>query len=268
MSEDAPEPVEAPDDLVSGYETSLSHIGSLPEVPMRRSAVDRAIRALDPEQAVWWLDQLVRGALWGRGPEMDAMLACADWLQRLGDEDYELLQDLFLAATDAERTCVLMLLRNPPPHRALTGSARLPEVRLPLDRDVSIGERRSLARGSNRQLLERLLLDPEALVIRNLLKNPNLRVADILVVASRRPTTPDLLREVAMATRWLADHRVREALVQNPYSATGLALKLLPTLHVQTLRRIRNAGDLHPLVHETATMLVELREHRTAPWKV
>lgn len=257
------------DDLSRRYDAALRRISALPELPMRRAALDETIAAMDDAEAVWWIDQLVRGALWGRSPEIDAMLACADWLVRLDPkQDYERIQGLFIAAAEAERESVIMLLRDAPPHRALRAGAKLPEVRLPLDRDVSVGERRSLARGNNRNLLDRLLQDPNPLVLDRLLDNPLLVVGDALTVASRRPTTPDLLQIVALKPRWLKEHEVREALVQNPFAATGLALKLLPTLHVQTLRRIRNAGDLHPAIHETASLLVRLREERTAPWRV
>lgn len=257
------------DDLLARYEAKLRHIASLPELPMRRAAVDAAIAELEPDEAAWWIDQLIRGALWGREPEIDAMLACADWLIRLSkDDDYDRIQTLYSAAADAERESVKMLLRDPPPHHALRKGARLTETRLPLDRDVTVGERRSMARGSDRQFLERLLLDSSPLVIQKLVENPNLRLQDVLVIATRRPTTPDLVFEVALSTKWFAEHQVREAIVQNPYGPTGVALKLLPTLHVHTLRRIRNAGDLHPAVHDTAKLLVELREQRTAPWRI
>ena len=261
---------EAVDPLLASYETSLRRITALPELPMRRAAIGQALAALGDDEAVWWIDQLVRGALWGRSPEIDAMLACADWLIRLRHEedDYERIQALFEAAARAEREAVLMLLRDPPPHRALRVGAKLPEVRLPLHRDVTVGERRSMARGRDRKLLDRLLLDPNPLVIDKLLENPALVVADAITVASRRPTLPDLLLTLVLKPRWLTEHRVREALVQNPFGGTGLALKLLPTLQIQTLRRIRNAGDLHPILHEAAGTLVRLREERTAPWRV
>lgn len=266
--ESAEQPAEV-DDLLNRYETSLRRITALPELPMRRAALGETIADLDDDEAVWWLDQLVRGALWGRAPEIDAMLACADWLIRLNqDDDYHRIQALYLAANVAEREAVLMLLRNPPPHRALRDGARLPEVRLPLDRDVSVGERRALARGQDRNLLQRLLLDPSPLVVDKLLDNPGLAVEDALTVATRRPTRPELVLLLAMKPRWLKEHRIREAIVQNPFVGTGVALKLLPTLHVQTLRRIRNAGDLHPTLHDSAELLVTLREERTAPWRV
>jgi hypothetical protein len=270
MTDEPSEPTEsAVDPLIKRYDQALRRIVALPEIPMRRAAIAESLAALTDDEAVWWIDQLIRGALWGRSPEIDAMLACADWLVRLRiDDDYSRLQKLYEAAAHSEREGVLMLLRDPPPHRALEKGAQLPEVRLPLDRDITLGERRSLARGRDRRVLDRLLMDPNPLVIRNLLNNPNLRLENVLTVAARRPTTVDLTMEVALNTRWFKLQKVREALVQNPYSATGLALRLLPTLRIHTLRRIRNAGDLHPAVHETARMLVDLREQKTAPWKV
>ncbi len=272
MSDDERDTTDAgeADALMEQYTASLRRITALPELPMRRAALGEIIGALDDDEAVWWIDQLVRGALWGRSPETDAMLACSDWLIRLRfqDDDYDRIQALFTAAAAAERESVLMLLRDPPPHRTLRKGARLPEVRLPLDRDVSVGERRSLSRGQDRQLLDRLLLDNNPIVMDQLLENSSLVVADAVTVAARRPTLPELVLAVALKPRWLKEIRVREAVVQNPFAATGLALKLLPTLHVQSLRRIRGAGDLHPTLHEAADTLIRLREERTAPWRV
>lgn len=259
----------AGDPLLEHYDTSLRRIGALPELPMRRSAVGEALADLDDDEAVWWIDQLVRGALWGRSPEIDAMLACSDWLIRLRlDDDYGRIQRFYEAATHGDRESVLMLLRDPPPHRELRKGARLPEVRLPSDREITVGERRSMARGPDKVMLQRLLLDPSELVVEKLLENPRVTVDDALVVATRRPTLPGLLEVVVLQPRWFRELRVREAIAQNPFVSTGMALKILPTLNIQTLRRIRNAGDLHPAVHRTAQMLVELREERTAPWRV
>ena len=55
---------------------------------------------------------------------------------------------------------------------------------------------------------------------------------------------------------------------RNPYAPTGMALKLLPTMTIQTLRRIHHASDLHEIVHEFAGILVKIREERTAPWRL
>jgi hypothetical protein len=196
-------------------------------------------------------------------------MAAARWLVEVGLQDrYSVLQRLFEAAHEEGRETVKFLLREVPPQRELGEGAKLPEVRLPLERNVTLGERRQLALGSSRRLLERLVADPHPMVIERVLMNPLLRPQDVLMIASRRPTTVELLVTVAHHAGWYKVHEVREALVRNPYNHTSIALRLLPTLHIHTLRRIRDATDVHRAVVQMAELLVELREQRTAPLRV
>ncbi len=257
------------DELHEAYTASLHRIERLPELDMRVAALDEALRERTGEEAAWWLDQLTRGALWGRSPEIDAMMACAIWLirERL-DDDYDLIKSIFEAAHADERKGVLAILRDPPPHQALPKGRRLKEIDLKIDRDVTVGEKRQMARGNNRLMIEKLLLDPNPLVVEQLLNNPNLREQDVLLVSSRRPNTPEILLKVALHKRWYKRREVRHSLVMNPYNSTGVSLKLLPTLGIHKLRQVRNSTHLHPMIVETAKMLVELREERTAPWRV
>ena len=267
MSDDLEENLDAPDTVAQLYAQTVRGVVGLPEIPMRRARLDQALRTQPPEVAVWCIDQLLRGSLWGRAPETDAMLACVSWLIWLRDQDaYEFIQSLYIHAHEDNRAAVLFLLRDPPAHRAMPDNARLPEVRLPLPREVTLGERRQMAAGPNRQLLERLIYESSPLVIQKILGNSHIRLQDVLVITSRRPTLPEILREVVNHEGWFREMKVREALVQNPYLPTGISLKLLPTLHVDVLRKLRHAGDLHPMVQEAAALYVELREQRTAPW--
>lgn len=257
----------APEHLVDLYDRTLRAIGALPELAMRRAKLDETLKTLSASEIVWWLDQLVRGGLWGRNPEIDAMLAASSWLIRLRlDDAYELLQSLYVAAWESKRASILSMLRDHPAHMALRGTAKLPDVKLPIPREVTLGERRTLAAGQDRRIIERLLHDNNPLVIEKLMHNPLVQVADIVTIASRRPTMPALLTPVVLSDHWLIEHRVRETLVQNPYIPTGIALRLLPTLHINVLRKIRFASDLHPEICQTAELYVELRQHRTAPW--
>ncbi len=258
-----------PDPLHEAYENLLSRIFGLPEMPMKAALVKRRLETMEPEETVWCLDQILRAALWGHKGAMETMMATTWWLIELRrDDDYDLLKSLFEAAHETDRLSVLDLFRDVPPHRALADGQKLPEVRLPMDRDITLGERRAMASGPKRRILERLLQDPDPLVIRKLLDNPNIRLKDVQVVTTRRPTTPNLLREVVQHPRWFRRYGTRESVLRNPYAETGLALKLLPTMRIKTLRRLKYSGDLHPLIHEAASRLVTLREEKTAPWRV
>ncbi len=275
MSEEVPESNEvvldpnAPDPLQDCYRDLLVRVESVPEVAMQAAAIGDCLDRLDGEEAVWVLDQLLRGALWGHAGAAEAVLALAWYLIQMRlDDDYDRIRDLYGSAYDAGREAVRDLLREVPPHRSLPKGRGLPEVRLPQDRDVTVGERRTLASGPKVQILERLLMDPNPLVIRKLLSNPQIRLEDVMVLVTRRPTTPELIHEVVRHPRWFARLKAREGAVRNPYGETGTSLRLLPTLGIKLLRAIAFSRDLHPVLHESAKRLVLLREERTAPWRV
>ncbi len=257
------------DALHDAYERMLARVERLPEIDMRVAAIDEAIREQPPSEAAWFLDQVMRGALWGHSPAIDAMMAGALWLirQRL-DDDYDLLKSIFEAAHRDEREAVLAVLRDPPPHKELPEGKRLPEPDLPKGDEITLGERRQMARGNNRLFLERLLLDPSQVVVAQLLDNRHLTEQDVVLIGSRRPNTSDILQTVVLHKRWYVRREVRFTVVMNPYNATGISLKLLATLGIQKLRKVRNSTHLHPAVTEAAARLVELREQRTAPWHV
>ncbi len=258
-----------PEPLYGDYERLLRQIRSLPELPMKAAMVERRVWARSSGERAWYMDQLLRASLWGKAGGAEAMMAAVWWILGMKREGrYEDLKAMYMAAHDAGREAVVALFRNIPPHRALAEGQKLPELKLPQREEVTLGERRALATGPERQLLKRLLMDPDPLVIRKLLDNPRLRVEDVNVVVTRRPTVPQILWEVATHPRWFPNDRVREALVRNPYGQTGMALTLMPSLGIRVLRRIAHSGDLHDEVQKSADRLVRLREERTAPWRV
>lgn len=257
-----------PPRLQQRYDAHVARLASLPSLAMRAASVRELFEGIDPMEGVWWIDQLLRGTLWGRAPEADALLALSVWLIDAHDTHYELLKQLFEAAHEDRRQTVMYMLRDAPPHRALAQGSKLPEVRLPMDRDVTLGERRSIATGPKLKLLDRLVDDPNPLVIERLLDNPRIKQAHVVAIAAKRPTLPELLRLVACHTKWVQRLEVREAVVRNPFNTTGVCLKLVPTLGLPVLYQLKHASDIHPGITAFARDLVELREARTAPLKV
>lgn len=127
-------------------------------------------------------------------------------------------------------------------------------------RALTLGERKSLARRVHRPVLERVLLDPSADVIRILLGNPSLTEADVVRVSARRPVAPEVLREVFLSTRWVLRYGVRLALVKNPSLDTDLGLALVRQLTRQDAEAVSSSTELPLSVRETA-----MREARRLP---
>ncbi len=169
---------------------------------------------------------------------------------------YELLAEVYrLAREEGEQAVVNLLLIAKPQRGPVAAKDITP------DKDfgrLTLGERKFLARGRDRLRLDRLLLDPDPAVIRNLLLNPHLTERDVVRIASRRPARDIIQREIA-ASRFACRYRVRQALVHNPYTPTDLSLKLVGFLLRKDLVRVKEDATLHPLVREEAGRLLKAR---------
>lgn len=271
-SDDPADGSERPTGIVrQKYRDKVGHLSNINDFGMRSHAVRRTLLDRPPAEALYWLDQMVRGAVWGRQADMDALVGLAFWLAQFprGGDHYDFIGEVYRIAHDHSVQGVLLTLRNAPPQLELAEEANLPDVRLPLDRDdLPVGSRRSLARKADRDLIDRLILDPHPMVISNLLENPDLTESDVLRVTSRRPTKPEILEKVVASERWFGRLDVRKSLVMNPYHPTGRSLKILATIGIDALRQVRFGSDLHPALAEAAEYLVDMRETHTSPWEV
>lgn len=258
LPEAAPPP-EAIDPLVA-FGQVVNRVYAVPELAMRAPLAGEQILALSTDTAAFVLDQLIRWTVIGGDREGETLLALVSWL--LVDAPYEWKCEVYEAAVHATMECAPRFLLEVPPRRTVKN---LNALRRPhFDRDVSLGERKQLARGARRDILERLLLDLDPQVIAKLCQNPAVQQQDILTIATRRPIVSAVLLELARSQRWLVRYEVRRAIVHNPYTPTGLSLKLLPFLHGTDIRKVARSTELHTALTETAANLLVIRAARAA----
>lgn len=124
-----------------------------------------------------------------------------------------------------------------------------------LGRPVTLGERKSLARGRERAVLDRVLRDPSPDVIRLVLGNPAIRESDVVRLVARRPIAPEVLREVFLSLRFIARVDVRVALVKNPSTPTDVATATLRTVPRAQLAEVSTLAELPLVVRDTARRL-------------
>jgi hypothetical protein len=94
-------------------------------------------------------------------------------------------------------------------------------------RELTVGERRSLARSNDRKVLSKLLRDPHPLVLRQLLGNPRLTEDDVVRLAARRPLPASTVEALADSPRWLRSQRIRLTLLLNPGTPEAVSMPLL-----------------------------------------
>jgi hypothetical protein len=162
---------------------------------------------------------------------------------------YELRGALYASAAELGDELLMQLLRTPTSEETMEDpSAALPRA----VGEIPLGVRRSLAKGSEKPMLEKLLLDPDELVIRHLLDNPRITEEDVIRIAARRPIPGSTLNEIAESRRWVSRTRVRVALARNPYTPTDVALRILGSLPLRELRELRSDGTVHDEIRKHA----------------
>ncbi|MCC6644194.1 MAG: hypothetical protein IT374_01310 [Polyangiaceae bacterium] len=227
-----------------------------------RRVADRALRAgyvrgwlaeRDVTAAAAALDELCLAAE-AADPECgEALVAVVEALAdpRVADDVTRLREE----AAGGALVGLSRLLRRPPPlpSRALS-PARPPDYGG--SRPLTLGERKALARRPTRAHLEKLLLDPDPMVLEALLMNPRLTEDDVLTVAAKRPGAPALLAVIARSGRWSVRARVRMALALNPEVPPELGVPLVSLLSRQELRLVLEVTDACPAVRGAARELL------------
>lgn len=158
------------------------------------------------------------------------------------DECVELRERVVRSAAAAGQNDTASLLDPRPAERVTENDPAVPDFGR--GRSLSLGERKSLARTRDRDLLARVLRDPHPDVIRILLGNPTLTEVDVVRLCARRPIPDEVLREVFRCTRWIVRYRVRRSLVKNPFTPIDIALQLAAHLTAPDARAVVESPEL------------------------
>jgi hypothetical protein len=194
----------------------------------------------------------------------EVVLAVVMLLAKLGD--HPVVERLRTQADEQHLLSLARLLRRAPARQT---DPRPPES-LPVPdygtgRELTVGERRSLARAPSRNSFDKLLSDPHPRVIRQLLENPRLTEDDVVRLATRRPARRETISAIAQSQRWMRRSRVRLAILLNPGSPPTFAVPLLAVCTRTELLEVVHAADSNLVLRATALELLERRPPLAEP---
>jgi len=225
-------------------------LASFADLNLRVSWLREQAAKTGPTTFAHALDGVLGLAQSGQADSRQALLACAILL--VVDRKSPLLAEL---AREAERSALFGLGRLLAPQSQDSVPAPAEDERAVSDesgRELSVGERRSLARRPSRRQLERLLGDPHPLVLEALFQCPTLTEADVLRVITKRPAPKSAIETLADGPRWLARQNVRIALILNPGCPQNIALPLVATCLRADLISVVESTNLHGAVRNAA----------------
>lgn len=237
----------APDSLFD-----LVHsLTALPELGLRVLWLADWVQRTTALEGARALDEALGRAVAGDPRAKEAALPIALYLAR--SHKAAPLEEL-RASADAEHLLSLARVLEPGPEPPeVEVEFRVPKYSA---RELSLGERRSMARRPTRLQIEKLVLDPDPGVLAQLLQCSGLREEDALLVAARRPVPSGSLETLVQSNRWMARSRIRHALILNPYSPHGLVLPLVITLTREDIAIVASSMSINPGLRRAATELM------------
>jgi hypothetical protein len=229
---------------------------ALPDAGHRTAWARAELTGLDRADAARLLDAICRRSSLSDPSAREAMIVVAGVIAGFGDCQW--LAELRRVA-EAEGLAALARLLGPelPVAPDQPEPETLPVPDYGQGRELTLGERRSLARRPTRAALDRLLGDPHPLVIRQLLENPKLTEDDVVRLATRRPAQATTLRELANSPKWLCRGRVRMSILLNPGSSPALTYPLLGVCSRTELREITRSAHVSSELRQTAAEYLE-----------
>lgn len=231
---------------------------SLPEIALRVGWLSEQLAEWPVENAAEQLDALCEEAEGSEPDAREAVMAAALLFVGLGE--CRLIERLREEAAGRRLLSLDRLLRRGPP--APVHDRRIDDLPVPdygTGRELTVGERRSLARRPDRRAFDRLLADPHPLVIRQLLENPLVTEEDVVRLATRRPARLEVMRELAQSPRWLARPRVRMSILLNPGSPPEMSGPLLVLCTRGELGLVMESTDAPGVLRTTARELKQRR---------
>ena len=231
---------------------------SLTDVELRAGWLAERIEAWPLAYAARLLDELCDQSERSDPEAREALLTVSMHFARLGDA--ERVDELREQAQSSHLLGLARLLRRAPPSVMVDRPAtELPVPDYGTGRELTLGERRALARRPNRRAFDKLLRDPHPMVIRQLLQNPKLTEDDVVRLIARRPARQEVIREVAQSLRWLSRSRVRLTIILNPGAPPEIAMPLLPVCKRTELKEVVQATEASMVLRGTALELLERR---------
>ncbi|MGC4093379.1 MAG: hypothetical protein QM756_36895 [Polyangiaceae bacterium] len=228
---------------------------SLPEAMLRVAFLRDYLADGASDEAARVFEEFASGS--ASGAEREVLLALVMLLAGLADDP--VLDQLGQRAASLGLHRLSRLLRRAPELSSVTSLPPPPDYGG--GRELSVGERKALARRPSRASFDKLLRDPHPLVIGQLLENPRLTEDDLVRLAARRPANVAALRAIAR-TDWLCRPRVRMSLIHNPRTPSAIAVPLLAVCTRPELHEVRVSSECSDLVRETAEELIIVRSVR------
>ncbi len=125
---------------------------------------------------------------------------------------------------------------------------------------MSVSERIKYAQRGNKETRGILLKDASRLVIAAVIKSPKITEDEVLKVAQNKQANDEAVRLIAQNKEWLKNYSIRLALVYNPKTPTGIAMRLMQYITKKDLKDLAGSRNVPSAINANAKKLMAVKE--------
>lgn len=126
-------------------------------------------------------------------------------------------------------------------------------------RALPVPVRMKLARGAPRSLRSILVKDKSTIVAVAVLNGNALTESEIELIASNRSVAEEVLTLIAHDRQWSRKYNIVHALIKNPRTSVGLAVRMTSRLSTRDLRNLSRDRNVSEAVRNTAARLYRIK---------
>jgi hypothetical protein len=124
---------------------------------------------------------------------------------------------------------------------------------------LGVSERIVLALRGGKEIRTILFRDPNKSVSLTVLDNPKITDGEIEIIAKSRSISEDALRKITKKREWMRSYEIILALVMNPKTPAGIALKLLTDLKTKDLALLEKNRNVSEGIRGTVKRILKAR---------
>lgn len=125
---------------------------------------------------------------------------------------------------------------------------------------LKTGEKIQLALRGSRNVRTILLRDTNKEVVLAVLESPKITESEIELLAKQQTTSLEIIRAIVQKGEWVKNYSIVHALVSNPKTPIGIALRHIHALRLKDLSLLEKNKNIPEAVRATAKKLVTARK--------
>jgi hypothetical protein len=126
-------------------------------------------------------------------------------------------------------------------------------------RALPVPVRMKLARGAPRSLRAILVKDKSSMVAVAVLNGNALTESEVELIAANRSVAEEVLTMISHNRQWSRKYAIVHALIKNPRTSVGLAVRMVPRLSIRDLRNLSRDRNVSEPVRNTAARLYRIK---------